>query len=270
MLNTLTKTNYIQVTNQDSEQVETEIIVESPVSLTVNGSVWLTFMCTPIDLDALAVGFLFNEGLIKSFKEVASVRVCQNGRNVDVWLHHKIIEPKKWHRTSGCTGGLSTVDITTFDQELFDNKIPIIEKFSQLQITQITQLLFDYQPLYKKTGGVHTSALTNQEEIIFVTEDIGRNNTLDKIAGRMLIEKKTEKNPTILTTGRVNSDMLQKAVRMRIPLIISRSSPTSLSVHLAELAGITIIGYARQSSFRIYTYPNRISLTKDVELMPSN
>jgi len=95
MLNTLSKTNYIQVTNQDSEQVETDIIVESPVSLTVNGNIWLTFMCTPIDLDALAVGFLFNEGLIKSFKEVASVRVCKNGQNVDVWLHHKIIEPKK-------------------------------------------------------------------------------------------------------------------------------------------------------------------------------
>jgi formate dehydrogenase accessory protein FdhD len=53
-------------------------------------------------------------------------------------------------------------------------------------------------------------------------------------------------------------------------LIISRSSPTSLSVYLAEIAGITIIGYARRSSFRIYTYPNRITITKDIELMPSN
>ena len=89
---------------------DAETIVESPVSLTVNGQVWLTFMCTPVDLEALSVGFLYNEGIIESMEEVEDVRVCEHGDNVDVWLNHSVEQPQSWRRTSGCTGGVTAVD----------------------------------------------------------------------------------------------------------------------------------------------------------------
>ena len=91
------------------ESLDKGIIVETPVSLTVNGQVWLTLMCTPIDLEALAVGFLFNEGVLKSRDEIELVRACQQGDNVDVWLNHPVEQPKDWRRTSGCTGGATAV-----------------------------------------------------------------------------------------------------------------------------------------------------------------
>ena len=72
---------------------DAETIVESPTSLTVNGEVWLTFMCTPVDLEAMSVGFLYNEGIIESMKEVADVRVCEHGDNVDVWLNRSVEQP---------------------------------------------------------------------------------------------------------------------------------------------------------------------------------
>ena len=74
---------YFEIENGASKSVEAEIITETPVSLTVNGDVWLTFMCTPTDLEAMALGFLFNEGVIKNMQEVVQVRLCAAGDNVD-------------------------------------------------------------------------------------------------------------------------------------------------------------------------------------------
>ena len=78
--------HYEQVTPGEWTSIDAEVIVETPVSLTVNGEPWLTFMCTPVDLEAMAVGFLFNEDLIQSKTEIADVRLCDAGDNVDVWL----------------------------------------------------------------------------------------------------------------------------------------------------------------------------------------
>ena len=75
--------------------IDSEVIVEAPVSLTVNGEIWLTLLCTPIDLEALAIGFLYNESLIQSFDEIDSVHVCSSGDNIDVWLNHSVNKPKK-------------------------------------------------------------------------------------------------------------------------------------------------------------------------------
>src|SRR5574341_983353 len=92
------------------ESYDVETIVEAPVSLTVNGEVWLTFMCTPVELEAMAVGFLYNEGVLQKMQEVEDVRVCEHGDNVDVWLSHSVEQPKSWRRTSGCSGGLTAVE----------------------------------------------------------------------------------------------------------------------------------------------------------------
>jgi FdhD protein len=265
MFDTHIKSEFIDVNGHDFKSIKTEIIREAAVSLSINGNVWLTFMCTPIDLDALAVGFLFNEGLIKNFDEIASVRVCKHGQNIDVWLHHEIKEPGEWRRASGCTGGISPIREKSEQFDLVSKKIPNNNRLTPDQIIKLNHLLIDYQSLYKKSGGVHTSALTNSNDIILITEDIGRNNTLDKIAGRMLMENIQEESMLIVTTGRVSSDMLQKAAQMQVPIIISRSSPTSLSIKLAESAGITIVGYARRPGFRIYTHPERISLDSQID-----
>ena len=101
---------YFQVDANRCKRIHAEIIVETPVSLTVNGEVWLSFMCSPVDLEAMAIGFLFNEGMIQSIDEVASVRLCPAGDNVDVWLYHEVKKPDAWRRSSGCTGGVTAVE----------------------------------------------------------------------------------------------------------------------------------------------------------------
>lgn len=257
---------YIQFEAGAWKNKPADIIVETPVSLTVNGEIWLTFMCTPTDLEAMAVGFLFNEGLIHSIEEVVDVRVCAAGDNVDVWLTSSIEKPDKWRRTSGCTGGITSVDFDTHsDLKTPPNGILL----SPDQIGKLIEMLFDSQDLYRSSGGVHTSALSNGQSIVLVSEDIGRHNTLDKIAGLRLM-KHVEVNPSILlTTGRISSEMLQKASRLGASLLISRTSPSSLSIRLADQRGITLIGYARRTSFRVYTHPERLLLPGSTEIVSS-
>jgi len=118
--------------------------------------------------------------------------------------------------------------------------------------------LLKFQDLYKKSGGMHTSALCDGDRIILIVEDIGRHNTLDKLAGKILLEQIKPIECIILTTGRISSEMIQKAGRIGASLVISRTSPTSLSIQMAEKLGVTMIGYARHEYFIIYAHPEKI------------
>jgi FdhD protein len=233
--------------------IDAGIVAEKPVSLTVNGQLWLTFMCTPSSLDALAVGFLFNEGVINSSDDIASVKSCANKDNIDVWLNFSVEEPTNWRRTSGCTGGYTSVKTQS-------NTPPILNGYviSPQKIIELVSELFEKQKIYRQVGGVHTSILCDGEDSFIMAEDIGRHNTLDKIAGRYILEQIEFENKILITTGRVSSEMLQKAARINASIVISRTSPSSLSIEMANDSGITLIGYARRNRFNIYTKPERI------------
>jgi FdhD protein len=239
------------------EHHDAETIVEMPVSLTVNGAVWLSFMCTPVDLEAMAVGFLYNEGVIEGMDDVADVRVCEHGDNVDVWLNYNAEQPTSWRRTSGCTGGVTAVDLLARPDVSFEE-----DKFNvgPEAIGRLVEMLFESQALYRETGGVHTSALSDGETIVFSAEDIGRHNTLDKIAGLCLMNDIWPATRILITTGRISSEMLQKAARLQAPILISRTSPSSLSIEMAKRYGITLIGYARRHRFNVYSNGQRVGL----------
>jgi FdhD protein len=248
---------YIQVTSDRWEIVQSVSIIESPVSLTVNGEIWLTFMCTPVDLEALAAGFLFNEGLIESLADIADIRVCPEEENIDIWLNRSMQKPDLWRRTSGCTGGItSQANAPTGASTRFSKTNGW--GISSDQVNQLVGKLHQEQLLYRQSGGVHTSALSDGEKLVIYTEDVGRHNTLDKLAGKMLLQDLSITRCIILTTGRLSSEMLQKSSRMGASIIISRTAPTSLSIQLAEQWGITLIGYARRDRFNIYTHPDRV------------
>lgn len=240
------------------EQAETQVITEASVTLSVNGEAWLSFACTPLQLEALAVGFLFNEGFIQDRDEIGTVEVCAQGTNIDVWLHHAIARPSDWQRTSGCTGGFTTTSHADMPQ-IKGKGAPITPGALLANMEQLIQS----QSLYREMGGVHSSAISDGQEIRIQAEDIGRHNTLDKLAGQLLIKEVDIHPRVILTTGRVSAEMLQKSARIGAGMVVSRTSPTSQSVALAERAGITLVGYARRNSFLVYTHPEQITAPSD-------
>ena len=227
--------------------------MEDVVTLYVNGQPLVSMMCTPTHLEELALGFLFNEGLIEGLDEVAVLELCGGERCVDVWLRHDIETPQLRVITSGCSGGTTFEDVASTHHRVE----------SDLRVTpqQVTQLMHEFlraTALYRRAGGVHGAVLAEGERLLCAAEDVGRHNALDKIAGRCLRQGQPTQNRVLLTTGRVSSEMVSKVARMGVPIIISRTSPTSLSIQLAQAWSITLIGYTRRRSFRVYAGAERI------------
>jgi len=228
---------------------------EKEISLMVNGEGWVTFMCTPLQLEELGVGFLFNENLISGIDDIASFRVC-SGDIIDIWIHHAVKKPEKWSRTSGCTGGKSAVSTIMPVEPVESNA-----QLSAADILNNMRQLLEAQDIYRQSRGVHASAFFDGQELRFFSEDIGRHNTFDKLAGQFLISGIQIGTPVLLTTGRISSEMIQKAARLKCVFVISLTSPTDRSVEIAQKTGITLIGYARRNSFNVYAHAHRIKDT---------
>jgi FdhD protein len=243
-------------------EIDADVIAEATVTLAVNGRPWLSFLCTPRDLEALGAGFLYNEGVISSKDEIGLVDVCGTRRLVDIWLTRDVERPTNWLRTSGCTGGFSSNrgEGETKPEYAIDDGGLVM---TPAEVTGLVERLSQYQELYRATGGVHTSVLADRDRVLLSVEDIGRHNTLDKIAGRCLLDGVAPAQRVLLTTGRVSSEMIQKAARFGAAMVISRTSPTALSVELAERWGVTLIGYARPHRFDVYSHAERVANSPD-------
>ena len=229
------------------------VIEEAYVSIFVNGQELVTIMATPRQQEYLAVGYLLTEGIITHRDDLLDVSVAPNQTCVDVWLKKELALPHRRILTSGCGKG------TTFDT-LSPHLPPLV---SNLRMThgQLVDRLGELQEeaqLYRRARGVHAAGLATQSALTMWTEDAGRHNTLDKLAGRCLLEEIDPSGHVLLTSGRISSDMITKVRRMNIPLVASRTSPTSLSVLWAERWNITVVGYLRPDRMHVYTHPERL------------
>ena len=245
---------YLTINGDISKEIDGQIVEEAQVCISVNGEEIATFMCSPRDLDKMALGFLRNEGLIHSLSDVRALHISKNDSCVDVWLHDTSVEiPTRQIITAGCGGGI------TFD-DLSERHAPLESDLqsSPADLAGLMRQLHLGAELYQSARGIHTAVLAKHGDVLLQVEDIGRHNCLDKLAGAALQQNLTTQDGVLLSSGRISSEMINKARRLGTPIVCSRTSPTSLSVALAESWNMTIVAYLRQDRMRIYTHPERI------------
>lgn len=235
------------------------IISEKNVLLVVNDSPLIEFLCTPLDIENLCLGFLFNEGLIEKPDEIISIEVCENFDTVEIALNKPLNNQNIWKRTSGCGGGYTSVEIVKASDSISENPTRADIILESKSISTLIEKLFKSQKVYKISGGVHTSAISDGSKILYHTEDIGRHNTFDKISGYLLVSNPKIAPIIILTTGRISSEMMQKSIKMGADIVISRTSPTIQSIKIAKDNGVTLIGYTRRNSFVTFCHKYRVS-----------
>ena len=228
-----------------------EVVEEVPVALFVNGRHAMTAMMSPVQLEDFVTGYLFTEQIIKGVDEIESIRIDKNRISVITKNLFKVLGPKKTI-LSGCGGSVSYIDA---------EKLPKIKSDFVIGIEKINESVRDAlsSDLHKTTGGIHVVALLDSEKVIAVSEDIGRHNAVDRVIGHGLRSGIDFSRTFIVSSGRISSEMVRKCLIANIPVIISRSATTTLSVEIAEKTGLTIIGFVRAGKMNIYSQPQRIT-----------
>lgn len=239
------------------QSISANLPQENVVTIYLNNKLLATIMATPSDVKGLVVGFLYSEHIIDSADEISDISVNQDKRKVQVWVKSDVKESIMGNRimTSGCGRGLTFICPSDLDGvEPIDSDIRIKPE----EIINLAKKMLVASSAYHQSGGIHSCAVCIPDEIISLKEDIGRHNAVDKIIGDCLLRNIDLTDKVILSTGRISSEMLLKAFRSHIPVVCSLTSPTSLAVELASKLGITVVGYIKTNSIKIYTHSSRI------------
>ena len=249
-----------RITKEGESSTEQVVAAEILATIFLNGQELATLLCSPKDLNYLAVGFLVSEGLLKSKDEIKKIEV-------DDWLGVVRIETEggsvpdgrlfaKRLIASGCGGAATFYSVD-------DATIPKVESRMRISADEVFALVNKFQhssEVYLATHGVHSAALCDRKSMLVFNEDIGRHSAIDKIFGKCLLEDIPTENRLIMTSGRITSEILHKVARRGIPIIISISAPTSLGVKIADSLGITLIGSVKGKKMNVYTNDWRLSL----------
>lgn len=239
----------------------TQVVREVPLTIFLNDQEIITLLASADHLDELIVGFLHSEGWLTSKEDLRSVRVDpeQGLAHVETLSRPELTEKlfEKRTITSGCGKG------TTFYHGLDALRCSPVTSSLQVPaevILDLMETLNTRSELYKATHGAHAVALCSTESILIFREDIGRHNAIDKISGRVLLDAVRTDDKVVLTTGRISSEILLKAAKLGVPVLVSRSAPTDLALDLAGRLNITVVGLVRQGRLLVYSGRARIEL----------
>ncbi|NOU13339.1 MAG: formate dehydrogenase accessory sulfurtransferase FdhD [Methylococcaceae bacterium] len=237
---------------------------EVPISLVYNGMPHVVMLATPTNLEEFALGFSITEGIIKHPTELLSTRIFNHANGIEVQI--KIPEERfqciseKGKNLTGRTGcglcGASTL------KQAIRQPSPVHGNL-QLSCQDLISALSEVkqkQKLNKITGSVHAAAwVIPGQGIIDLREDVGRHNALDKLIGLLLRTGKDLSAGFIIVTSRASYEMVQKTAFVGITLLAAISAPTGLAIRLANEAGLTLIGFARDDQHVIYAHPQRLT-----------
>ncbi|MHC4122555.1 MAG: formate dehydrogenase accessory sulfurtransferase FdhD [Planctomycetota bacterium] len=241
------------------EKLIDSVVVEQAVTIMVDKVGSFTIMCTPSDIEALAVGFIYSEGMIDSIDDIVAVSVKEELPNV---IGIGVEDPSRIGIRRNLIIASSCGMCGTRNIEKMLSNMPVcgqsLEVSSEMLI-RVTESLRSMQQMFRVTGGSHAAAVfTSSGEIISFAEDLGRHTALDKAIGKCLLNRRPIKGCGVVLSGRVSLEMVAKAARAGIELIVAVSAPSSFAIEAAGRWNITLCGFVRPGRTNVYTHPERI------------
>ncbi|HEY0754233.1 MAG TPA: formate dehydrogenase accessory sulfurtransferase FdhD [Ktedonobacteraceae bacterium] len=257
--------------DRDQEKREESVTVEEPLEIRLGGRSLAIIMRTPGHDIELAPGFLLSEGLIQLPEDVLQVRAACDAEGlplpnvVEVLLREPlmteiVISTAQRRFTVASSCGLCGKDSIA---DILCSAAPVTEDHFQLAASSLYELperLRQAQAVFTHTGGLHAAGLFDARgNLCLLREDVGRHNAVDKLLGHGILQHTLPyANYLLLVSGRTSFEIIQKALRARIPCIAAISAPSSLAVEMAEQSGITLIGFLRTRTMNVYTHPHRV------------
>lgn len=250
--------------DQDGAEIETSVVTERPLTLFLNGQEIVTMMTIGDHPDLLAVGYLFNQNMLRADDVIEAI---DHDDDLDVIVVRTTRETdyeeklKKKVQTSGCAQGTIFGDLM---EEFEDIKLNPDATVHTSWLYELQKKINTAPSLYLKAGAIHGCVLCEKDKPLIYVEDVGRHNAVDKIAGYMLLNGISGDDKSFYTTGRLTSEMVIKTVKMGIPVLLSRSGFTAWGVDLAKQAGLTLIGRMRGKRFVVLSGEDRVVYDADL------
>ena len=250
--------------DQEGKEIETSVVTERPLTLFLNSQEIVTMMTIGDHPDLLAVGYLFNQNMLRADDVITAIEydddldvvVVRTERETD--YEEKL---KKKVQTSGCAQGTIFGDLM---EQFEDVKLNADARVRTSWLYELQKKINTTPSLYLKAGAIHGCVLCAKDQPLIYVEDVGRHNAVDKIAGYMLLNNIPADDKSFYTTGRLTSEMVIKTVKMGIPILLSRSGFTAWGVDLAKQAGLTLIGRMRGKRFVVLAGEERVIYDADI------
>ncbi len=250
-----------QLKNGRLQPVQRNVVEEYPLRLRINGRELATLVCSPHQLNFLLAGFCRLQGFAATLDAIQTLGVCADFGLAEVRLKDDLPERLQPTLTSGCGTGI----VFNLPEQVLATSRRRKRRYSSASLLLLMRQLVKQAQQYRSHGGIHSAAVGDEEGLLLFAEDIGRHNTLDRIAGEAWFRGMELQDKMLVTSGRVSTEMVAKAARLGIGLIASRTSPTDQAITLCEQTGITLIGYLRGESLEIYSHPQQLRISTVLE-----
>lgn len=257
----------VRVRGGHAERTADVLAVEAPLEVRIGGDAWSTLMRTPGSDHELVLGLLLAEGIIRSALDVMRVAHCErlapvrhdNVLEVELAPGVDVAELRERRTLSSAACGVcgrASID------DLLARIAPLeaSARFDAAWLASLPDTLASAQRNFAHTGGLHGAALVHPEHgVLAVREDIGRHNAVDKVVGRLLIERGLPaRDAALVVSGRAGFEIAQKAVVAGFGALVSVSAPSSLAVETAARSGLVLVGFARAGGFNVYAGADRL------------
>jgi FdhD protein len=248
---------------KDGKKIEVDdtLVREIKLEIIVNGERVGAVMATPVDQEALALGYLMSENIIASYEDVTKMELINDGMGIEIEAKANDDSIGKLNAESVVISGCGRSVTANIDPEAIEAKV--INNPMSIEASLLSEQMSKFYtecPLYEQTGCVHTAKLYIDEDTFFIGEDIAQHNTIDKAIGKARLAKADLSKAFLMVSGRLSSEMVAKAVMHQIPILVSRTASTCLGLMIARKFNLTLIGFARNERMNIYNAPERINV----------
>ena len=244
------------ISDGDVHQLELEVTYEYQLKVVLNSQELVTLICTPANLEYLAVGFLYSGGFITCSENIKNISIdYEHGiARVEATTDRTAFGPQVI-TTGGGRGVASCGGNSPSEPEaiISDTKLLVSD------VMALTEAFQNISPIYRTTHGVHSAAICSRNQIVVWAEDLGRHNAIDKALGKCLLEGIPTEGRYIFSSGRIASDMVNKAIKAKVPIILSVAVPTGSAIELARQKGITLICSVKNGRMNVFTHQERIA-----------
>lgn len=238
----------IQYKNNQHHEVKEKVVKDETITLTINKGISRSLSAIEDSLKEFAVGYLFNENMIKSMDDIKNIEI--DGPQINVEIDDRLLKTNETVLCSDSAGGWRSRIKEVIPVES-DFKVSVNELIGRINE------LKDNAEIWRATGGTHVAGIVHNGEFV-VKEDVSRHVAVDKVIGHGILNGFDLKNSYVIYSGRMPADMVIKMTRAGVPILASNAAPANSGYNIAKKGNITLVGFLRGQRCNIYNNQNRV------------